>query len=175
MGAEPYIGDIMMFGGNFAPSGWAFCNGQLLPISQNQALFSLLGTMYGGDGMTTFGLPDLRGRLPVGVGQGPGLSNYTEGEPGGTESVTLTTSSLPAHNHPRSAYNDKGDQSSPANGTTAAIVDSSNGLAQGFAASANTAMSPVGATGGGQPHENRQPFLCINFCIATEGIYPSRG
>ena len=174
MGSQPYLGDIMMFGGNFAPEGWALCNGQLMSIAQNSALFSILGTTYGGDGMNTFGLPDLRGRLPISFGQGPGLSNYQQGEASGSETVTLTSATIPSHNHALNANNDKGDVASPVNAFSAVVLDSTNALSNGYDGTVNTAMDPTGATGGSQPHNNLQPYLCINFCIALEGIYPSR-
>lgn len=178
MPAEPYLGEISLFAGNFAPRGWAFCNGQLLAISQNTALFSILGTTYGGNGQTTFALPDLRGRAPLSAGQGPGLSDYQLGEAGGQETVTLLSAQIPAHTHSLNAFNDKGDQSLPGNNVPAVVVDSSNGTANAYtASSANTVMSPtaIGATGGNQPHENRQPYLALNYIIALEGIFPSRG
>lgn len=174
MGSQPYLGDIMMFGGNFAPEGWALCNGQLMSIMQNQALFSILGTTYGGDGVTTFGLPDLRGRLPISLGQGPGLSNYPEGQASGSETVTLLSMQIPAHNHPLNANNDKGDISNPTSAFSAVVLDSKNSLSNGYAASANSAMDASGASGGNQPHNNMQPYLCVNFCIALEGAFPSR-
>jgi microcystin-dependent protein len=167
---EPFLGQLSLFGFGFPPRGWAKCDGQILPIAQNTALFSLLGTTYGGDGRTTFALPDLRGRVPVHQGQGPGLSNYDLGEVLGAESVTLTTQQLPPHGHgiqgaataasksPSGAvpgYNDAGSSYGPPDGTQMA----------------NTMCQPTGA---GQPHENRQPTLAMNWCIATEGIFPSR-
>ena len=177
MSADPYIGEISIFAGNFAPRGWAFCNGQLLPIAQNTALFSILGTTYGGNGTTTFALPDLRGRAPLSSGQGPGLSDYDLGQSGGTETVTLTTNEIPAHNHSVGAFNNKGDQSNPTNNVNAIVVDSSNGTANAYAASANATMNngAVGSTGGSQPHNNMQPYLTLNFIIALQGVFPSRG
>ena len=169
---DPYLGEIRIFGGNFAPLGWAFCAGQLLPIAQYDALFSLLGTTYGGDGQTTFGLPDLRGRAPIHAGQGPGLTNRTPGEMGGSEATTLTQAQLPAHTHVPLASPDAGTSTGPTDGVWAA---SSTGDKQ-YAAAPDTAMNPatISATGGNQPHENRQPFLAANFIIALEGIYPPR-
>lgn len=174
--ADPFLGEIRMFAGNFAPRGWAFCAGQILSISQNTALFSLLGTTYGGNGQTTFALPDLRGRAPVSSGQGPGLSNYNLGEMAGSESVTLLTSQMPAHTHAANASTQPGSASSPANGVCASGVDSQGGSVNGYVAAPNTTMAPqaIGAAGGSQPHENRPPFLCVNFIIALQGIYPSR-
>ena len=165
----------MMFAGTFAPRGWAFCSGQLLPIAQNTALFSILGTTYGGNGQTTFALPDLRGRAPVHGGQGPGLSTYTIGEQGGTESVTLLSTQMPAHTHTLQADQNAADSTDPA-----AHLMGNIGVGQTptqySSGSANTAMNPtsIGPAGGSQPHANMQPFLCVNFIIALEGIYPSR-
>src|SRR5689334_10566877 len=170
--AEPFLSEIRIFSFNFPPKGWAFCNGQLLPINQNQALFSLLGTTYGGDGQTTFGLPDLRGRAPIHAGQGPGLTNRTPGEMGGSETVTLTQAQLPGHTHVPLASPDPGTSTGPTDGVWAA---SSTGDKQ-YASASDTAMNPatISTTGGNQPHENRQPYLAANFIIALEGIYPSR-
>ncbi len=166
--AEPFIAQIMMFGGNFAPRGWAMCNGQILSIAQNTALFSLLGVTYGGDGQTTFGLPDLRGRVPVGFGQGPGLSPVILGQAAGVEFVALLQNQMPQHNHPISASNGAATGSRPGNAFLSA--------GGSYSTSADTTMNPamVGISGGGQPHENRQPFLGINFIIALEGIFPAR-
>lgn len=167
---EPYIGTIQMFGFNFAPRGWALCNGQLLSIAQNTALFSLLGTQYGGNGQTTFALPDLQGRVAIHQGQGPGLSSYTIGEVSGTETVTLIQQQMPQHNHLINASNNDPTDSTPQNNVPANIP------AGGYGATANINMNPAmgGLAGGSQPHENRQPFLVINFCIALVGIFPSR-
>jgi microcystin-dependent protein len=171
---EPFIGEIKLFAGNFAPRGWAFCDGQLLPISQWQALFSILGTMYGGDGRTTFALPDLRGRAPIHPGNGPGLSNYQVGEKGGVEQVTLTTNQMPTHTHSLNANTNTGDHPDPAG---ASLADT-KGRDRDYLKSGevNTSMSAqsIGNTGGGQPHENRPPYLAVNYIIALEGIYPSR-
>ena len=167
--AEPFLGEIMIFAGNFAPRGWAMCNGQILPIAQNTALFSILGTTYGGNGQTTFALPDLRGRAPVHFGQGPGLSSYSLGQSGGVESVALLQTQLPQHSHVANASSADATSSKP-DGT----VPSSGGAYA--AASDGTIMSPGFITGGGgnQPHENVQPYLAVNFVIALEGIFPSR-
>jgi microcystin-dependent protein len=167
--SEPFLAQIMMFGGNFAPRGWALCNGQILPIAQNTALFSLLGTTFGGNGQTTFGLPDLRGRVPVHAGQGPGLSNVSLGEAAGNESVTLTQNQMPQHTHGVAASNGGSTASRPAGNVLAAGGSYAS-------ASDGTTMNPamIGAAGGGQPHENRQPYLGVNFIIALEGIFPSR-
>ncbi len=166
---EPFIGQIQAFGFNFAPRGWAQCNGQLLSISQNTALFSLLGTMYGGNGQTTFGLPDLRGRFPLSAGQGPGLPFYSQGQMGGTESVSILTTNLPSHNHQLLAA-EEGTTDNP----SGAIIAGSGTNA--FATSQNVVMSPnsVGPTGGNQPIGIKNPYLCINYCIALVGIFPSR-
>jgi microcystin-dependent protein len=167
--SEPFIGEIRMFGGNFAPRGWAFCNGQLLSISQNTALFSLIGTFYGGDGQTTFALPDLRSRVPMHQGQGPGLTAYGVGEQAGTETVTLITSQMPAHNHVVNASNGPVNSTRPANAVPAKGGSYTT-------ANPDTTMHPaaVGSAGGSQPHGNRQPSLCVSFIIAMEGIFPSR-
>ena len=167
--SEPFIAQIMMFGGNFAPRGWALCNGQILSIAQNTALFSLLGTTFGGNGQTTFALPDLRGRVPVHPGQGPGLSSVTLGEVGGVETVTLTQNQIAGHGHGVAASNGTAGASRPAN----------NFLAAGGSyatATDGTVMNPgmIQASGGSQPHENRQPYLGVNFIIALQGIFPSR-
>lgn len=167
--ASPFLGQISLFGFNFAPRGWAFCQGQILSIAQNTALFSLLGTMYGGNGQTTFGLPDLRGRVPVGQGQGPGLPSVTIGEVSGEVAHTLITTEIPAHNHALNAFSTTGTETVPANGVPANTQGSVN-------ATANTAFAAptVGITGGSQPHNNMQPYLGLNFSIAIEGIFPSR-
>lgn len=168
--SSPYIGEIRMFGGNFAPAGWALCDGSLLPISENDALFILIGTTYGGDGQNTFALPDLRGRVPVHMGQGPGLSNYTIGQQGGTEQVTLTVNQIPQHTHPGQAQSASGTQSSPANGVWAAST-----LSQYSSNNATATMNSqsIGAAGGSQPHDNMLPFQCISFIIALFGVYPN--
>ncbi|HUR23841.1 MAG TPA: tail fiber protein [Acidimicrobiales bacterium] len=167
--SEPFIAQIMMFGGNFAPRGWALCNGQILPIAQNTPLFSLLGTTYGGNGQTTFALPDLRGRVPVHTGQGPGLSNVVLGQAGGSEAVTLLQTQMPQHGHGVAASNSSAGASRPAN----------NFLAAGGSyatATDGTVMNPgmIQGSGGSLPHENRQPYLGVNFIIALVGIFPSR-
>ena len=168
-GMEPFIGQIMLFAGNFAPRGWAFCNGQLLPIAQNQALFSILGTTYGGDGRVTFALPDLQGRSPMHWGNGPGLTPRTLGERSGAETVTLLQNNLPAHTHAFLASSAAG-AGDPENRSVAAAK------AYGPAVSlTNFAPSSIGATGGSQPHDNMQPYLTINYMIALVGIFPSRG
>jgi microcystin-dependent protein len=171
--SEPFLGEIRMFTGNFAPAGWAMCNGQILSIAQNTALFSLLGTTYGGDGQTTFALPDLRGRVPIHFGQGPGLSSYSEGQTGGAESVVLISTQIPAHTHSVNAATTGGNQASPASGFPAV---ESTGTSLNYSPTSNTTMngSMIAPNSGGQAHENRQPFLAVNFIIALQGIYPSR-
>lgn len=170
---ETFLGEIRMFAGNFAPTGWAFCQGQLLPIAQNQALFSLLGTTYGGDGRTSFALPDLRGRVPVGFGQGPGLSNREIGEKFGSELVTLNINQMPSHNHTVNAVTTEGNQNLPTNSLPA----NTKALDKEYSdANANTTMKAtmVNPTGGNQPFGVSQPSLGVNFIIALQGIYPSR-
>jgi microcystin-dependent protein len=166
---EPFIGQLMCVGFNFAPKGWALCNGQLLSIAQNTALFSLLGTMYGGDGRTTFGLPDLRGRAPLGFGQGPGLQSYNQGESGGSETVTLTGQQIPAHTHTVNCSSSEGDSTTPAD-TVPAVGGS-------YTATPNATMSPAmipPSGGGNQAHANMQPYQVQNWIIALQGIFPSR-
>ncbi len=172
--ADQFIGEIRPFAGNFAPIGWALCNGQLLPIAQNTALFSLLGTQFGGNGQTTFALPNLQARFPMGQGQGPGLSERVMGEDTGSATVTMLAGEIPAHTHElRAAL-------SPTTGTASAAValaPAAGGVPMYRAAGANQrALAPesVGAAGGNQPHENRQPYLAVNFIIALQGIFPPR-
>lgn len=171
--SEPFVGEIRMFAGNFAPRGWAFCDGQLLAVSQNDALFSLFGTIYGGDGRTTFGLPDCRGRIPVHQGQGPGLGDYRLGSKGGAEAVTLTTAQLPLHNHPLQVSTATGPETNPGGNVLAGST-----LLEGFADETPTVAMASQAlpttTGGSRPHQNLQPFLAVNFIVALFGIYPSR-
>jgi microcystin-dependent protein len=162
-----------MFGGNFAPRGWALCDGQLLAVSQNDALFSLLGTIYGGDGRTTFGLPDLRGRLPIHAGQGPGLSNRQLGSKSGTETETLTVAQIPAHDHDMFASTEAGNTMSPGSSFLA-----NTGRVRMYRATSGTNVTMHANTlanaGGSQGHTNLMPSLCVNFIIALVGIYPSR-
>lgn len=167
----PYIGQIQAFGFTFAPVGWALCDGQLLSVQQNEALFSLLGTIYGGDGRNTFGVPDLRGRLPVHFGQGPGLANRTIGQKYGEEKVFLQTSQIPAHHHTIApgANTADGTISSPGGNYFAATA---NGYFN--ATNANLGNADTGMTGGGGAHNNMQPYQVISWCIALQGIYPSR-
>ena len=164
--AQPYVGEIRMFAGNFAPAGWAFCEGQLLPISENETLFQLIGTTYGGDGQSTFGLPDLRGRIPIHEGNG-----FTLAEQGGVETVTLTVNQMPAHSHPLLVNTQQGGQNSPANNDLAA----GKTVSLFRQAAPTVALSPatVGIVGGSQPHDNFQPYLCIDFIISLFGIFPS--
>jgi len=170
--SEPFVGEIRMFAGNFAPRGWAFCDGQLLAVSQNDALFSLLGTVYGGDGRTTFGLPDLRGRLPIHAGTGPGLSPRRLGAKGGAESVTLTNNQLPSHSHGYHGTTSAGGQASPGGNIAASRVN--DPLYVEDATSVNMSTNAISTTGGSRSHTNLMPFLCVNFIIALVGIYPSR-
>jgi microcystin-dependent protein len=163
--ATPFIAQITLFAGNFAPRGWAFCNGQILSIAQNTALFSILGTTYGGNGQTTFALPDLRSRVPLHPGQGPGLSTYDLGQQAGVETVTLTANELPAHSHT--------SQVSSAEQTTNR-AESGVPAKGGVYGPADTAGPAGGVAGGNQPHTNVQPYLALNFIIALEGIFPSR-
>ncbi|HEV7719989.1 MAG TPA: tail fiber protein [Iamia sp.] len=171
MSVEPYVGQISMAGFNFAPRGWALCNGQIMSIQQNTALFSLLGTQFGGNGVQTFGLPDLRGRVPIHQGQGNGLTNRVMGELSGSETVTLITSEMPQHNHFVNVTSGDASAKSPANNVLAgtaspiyAVAPNGNFLNQ----------QTLTLTGGSQPHQNMQPYQVISFIIALEGIFPSR-
>jgi len=171
MSANPLLGEIFMFAGNFAPRGFALCDGQLLPISSNTALFSLLGTTYGGDGRTTFGLPDLRGRVPLHPGSGPGLTTRRLGEKSGAENVTLNTTQIPSHSHQMRAQSAEGDSNIPTNAIPA--KSGTGGYSTG-AADVNMAAGASLAAGGSQSHTNVQPFLGVNFIIALTGVFPSR-
>jgi len=176
--SEPFIGQIATFAFNFAPRFWAICSGQLLPIAQNMALFSLLGTQYGGNGTTNFALPDLRGRAGLNGGQGPGLSSYTIGQVGGVENVTLTLSQIPQHTHTWTATTLVGNQPSPANNFLAGGVVPSGTQIPAYAP-AGGAVVPLAAdtlatVGSSSGHPNMQPFLVMNYCIALSGIFPSR-
>jgi microcystin-dependent protein len=175
---EGTIGEIRMFAGTFAPRSWAFCSGQLMAIAQNTALFSILGTTYGGNGQTTFALPDLRGRGPVGVGQGPGLPLVDLGQVGGEPTVTLLTTQVPAHNHTLLASTGLGDASTPVAGKSLGVVTdaTANPLNAYATAAPSVALAPqsIGNTGGSQPHNNLPPFLGMNYIICLEGIFPSR-
>ena len=169
---EPFIGQLMLFAGNFAPRGWALCDGQLLSIAQNTALFSILGTTYGGDGRVTFALPDLRGRVPVHAGQGPGLSFYTLGQQAGTETVTLNLTQIPTHGHTFApgCSSDPPSSQTPENNVLASLET------QSFSGEANAAMRAgnTSTAGGSQAHANLPPYTCLNYCVALEGIFPSR-
>lgn len=165
--SEPFLGEIRPFGFGFTPKGWASCDGQLLLIAQNSALFSLLGTMYGGDGRTTFGLPDLRGRAGMHVNR-----THTQGERGGEEGVALTAAQIPLHSHTANCSNVLGTQTSPAGKFWA--QDSDGNVVFSSAGGATMAAAAVGNAGGGQPHPNMQPYLVVNYCIAVQGIFPSR-
>ncbi len=170
--SEPFVGEIRMFAGNFAPRNWAFCDGQLLAISQNDALFSLLGTIYGGDGRTTFGLPDMRGRIPIHAGTGPGLSQRRLGTRGGSEQVTVTTNQLPSHSHPMAVSSDVSNSPNPGNNVTAR--PSSVDLYINDTPDVSLASQAITSLGGGQSHDNIMPVTAIHFIIALFGIYPSR-
>ena len=168
--SNPYIGEIRMFGGNFAPVGWALCQGQLMAISENDALFNLIGTTYGGDGQNTFGLPDLQGRLPLHQGSG-----FVIGQAAGVESVTLTTTQIPQHGHGMLGSNDQGSSNAPGN----AVLGSTPAAAQAFPYGTDSPLaaidpSSIQPSGGSQPHDNFQPYLCINFIIALYGVYPTQ-
>lgn len=171
--STPYVGEIRMFAGNFAPVGWAFCQGQPLSISENPTLFALIGTTYGGDGRSTFALPDLQGRFPLHTGSGPGLSDYFIGQMGGTESVTLSTAQMPAHNHNANCSGGTGNAGTPAGnywstdpaGATAAYNENGG---------AAMAAGAIGTTGGSLPHDNMSPFVAVNFIISLFGVFPSQ-
>lgn len=172
--AQPYVGEIRMFAGNFAPAGWMFCDGQLLPISENEVLFQLIGTTYGGDGESTFALPNMQSRIPIHMGTGPDGTTYQLAEQAGTEQETLTVQQIPSHNHAVLANGNSGGGTSPQGSYLARnasadfyIDDTSGGLV-----SLNT--NTISPTGGSQPHNNVQPFLCINFIISLFGIFPSQ-
>jgi microcystin-dependent protein len=165
--AQPYVGEIRMFAGNFAPAGWMFCEGQLLPISENETLFQLIGTTYGGDGQSTFALPDLRGRLPIHQGNG-----FTLAETGGVESVTLTASQMPSHNHAFLASTAAATANSPV-GALYAQSSTINMYIEDVT-NANLGANAISAVGGSQPHDNFQPYLCVDFIISLFGIFPSQ-
>ncbi|BCG77405.1 phage tail protein [Mesorhizobium sp. 113-3-3] len=173
--ADPFVAEIRIFPFNFAPKGWAWCDGQLLPLSQNTALFSLLGTTYGGDGKSNFALPDLQGSVPMHPGQGPGLSLHDLGETGGSETVTLLESEIPMHNHTMRATVENGTQGTLTPGIT--LATSANGAVFQKTTNANLVpMSPnaLAPAGGDQPHNNMQPYLTCYFCIALQGVFPPR-
>ena len=177
---DPFLGQISQLGCNFAPQGWALCQGQLLSISQQTALFSLLGVNFGGDGRTNFQLPDLRGRAPVGFGQGPGLSTYNIGQSGGNETVSINSANYPAHSHTLFATASAATGNAPNGLFEAQGQDAGRGavnLALYSSSGTPTTLAPAALTaaaGGGQPHNNRQPYLALNFCIALQGIFPAR-
>ena len=173
--ADPFVAEIRIFPFNFAPTGWASCDGQIMPISQNTALFSLLGTTYGGDGKSTFALPDLQGRAPMHPGQGPGLSLHDLGEEGGSDTVTLLESEIPSHSHVAQASADPANAQAP--NAQVALARSSGGSAystttSGLAMMATQTLAP---TGGSLPHNNLAPYLTLTFCIALQGVFPPRG
>lgn len=172
--ATPFIAEIRMFAGNFAPRGNAFCNGQILAISQNTALFSLLGTTYGGNGTSTFALPNLQGRTPIGAGDGPGLSPRSLGEQAGSETVTLQQAEIPAHSHVPQSSSAGGTSTDPTNAVWAASVGGRTPPPRYASANNLVAMDPTWNAGNSQPHENRQPYLAISFVIALQGIFPAR-
>src|SRR5215210_3159178 len=177
--AQPYVGELRMFAGNFAPAGWMFCEGQLLPISENEALFQLIGTTYGGDGQSTFGLPDLQGRVPLHMGQGNGLSSYVIGQAAGVESVTLTTQTIPTHNHFSQIAASPATSTSPGNNILAnEAIGNPQATCFSYGPFGGTqsalATATLGITGGSQPHENQQPLLVLNFIISLFGVYPSQ-
>lgn len=189
--SDPFIGQIVLFGFNFAPRGWATCSGQIMPLSQNVALFSILGTTYGGNGSTTFGLPDLQGCAAIGAGQGPALSEYNIGQTGGTATVDLVTAQMPQHSHAFAVSTDQASAASPAGNLLARAVRPLDGgdpqapgprQAQANFYSPNPqntrtalAANAIGPTGGGEAHNNMQPYLALNFCIALLGQFPTRG
>ncbi len=182
---EAYIGNVLLFAGNFAPRGWLFCDGQILSISQHTALFSILGTTYGGNGTTTFALPDLRSRVPVGIGQGPGLSPIVLGQMGGAETVTLNANQIPAHTHTATVAVNAGTDANLSNVATGRVLSSEvkgggvpplmyTDSANATQLRAGAATATIAPTGGSQPHSNVQPYLGLNYIICVEGIYPSR-
>ncbi|MEO6758923.1 MAG: tail fiber protein [Saprospiraceae bacterium] len=169
--AQPYVGEIRMFAGNFAPAGWMFCEGQLLPISENETLFQLIGTTYGGDGQSTFSLPDLRGRLPIHQGTGPGLTNRVLAETLGVEEVILMVSQITAHTHPFLANNQVADTPNPGNNFLG--LSSQVDMFYGDVPGVPMNVGAVTATGSSQPHTNFMPYLCVDFIISLFGIFPS--
>lgn len=166
--AQPYVGEIRMFAGNFAPAGWMFCEGQLLPISENETLFQLIGTTYGGDGQSTFALPDLRGRLPMHQGNG-----FILAETGGAEEITLTVNQIPAHSHPLLATSDPASDSGPATNVLGQTKTAGIFMYLEDVPSVNLAATSISPVGGSQPHTNFQPYLCVDFIISLFGIFPS--
>ncbi len=180
--SDPYVGEIRMFAGNFAPRSWAFCDGQLLQVSQNNSLFSLFGTIYGGDGRTTFGLPELRGRVPIHYGSGPGLTPRKLGAKGGTENETLSINTMPSHSHTWQASSQPPTESRPAGNVTASAIAVGDPYADAPSALpgpatnrlADGAIPAITKVGGGQSHANVQPFQCIYYIVSLQGVYPSR-
>lgn len=181
--SQPFVGQVIMFGGNFAPAGWMMCSGQIIPISENDVLFQLIGTTYGGDGQSTFALPDLRGRVPVHQGQGAGLSNYVIGQASGAESVTLNTNQIPQHNHMMLTTAQTATAATPSTGTIMANENVSNGSNNPYTYAPYNAGTPaqqplsgasIAQTGGNQPHNNIQPVLTVTYCISLFGIFPSQ-
>ena len=172
--ADPYIGEIRMFGGNFAPVGWSFCDGSTLSIAQYDALFNLIGTTYGGDGVNNFNLPDLRGRLPIHQGQGNGLSARAIGQAAGAENVTLNQSQIPSHTHTPLANSGAGSVDNPYASYWAGSTTTPQ-FASGSLSNTTMSADTIGFTGGNQPHSNMQPYLAVSFIIALEGIYPTQG
>ena len=166
--AQPYVGEIRMFAGNFAPAGWMFCEGQLLPISENETLFQLIGTTYGGDGQSTFALPDLRGRLPLHQGNG-----FILAETGGAEEITLTVNQIPAHSHPALGSTNTGTATAPLNSVLCNLPVATNSAYGTDNPQTNLSPQSVSSVGGSQPHTNFQPYLCVDFIISLFGIFPS--
>jgi microcystin-dependent protein len=171
---DPFVAEIRIFPFNFAPKGWAFCDGQILPLSQNTALFSLLGTTYGGDGKSNFALPNMQGNAPMHPGQGPGLSLHDLGETGGSETVTLLESEMPAHSHGMMAASASATKSIPTGNSFARVSGATPYQPPAGAALAPMADTGVAPAGGDQPHNNLEPYLTLNFCIALQGVYPPR-
>jgi microcystin-dependent protein len=171
--AQPFIGEVRMFAGNFAPLGWLFCDGSLLPISEYETLFNLIGTTYGGDGQSTFALPDLRGRVPIHQGPLAGGSTYVIGQSGGVESVTLTTQQIPNHGHALVASGGAGSASGPG-GNVPALAVGNLYVGSPTSPTVNLSEMAIGSAGGSQPHDNLQPFLCVSFIISLFGIFPPR-
>jgi microcystin-dependent protein len=170
--SQPYVGEIRMFGGNFAPAGWSFCDGQLLPISENDVLFNLIGTTYGGDGQETFALPNLQSRVPLHPGTSPGGITYQLGQADGVETVTLTVNQIPGHNHAVLASKNTGSTPQPQNNVPA--QNSSVMVYRAQAGALPMATQMISNTGGSQPHENLQPFACVNFIISLFGVFPTQ-
>lgn len=173
--ADPFVAEIRIFPFNFAPKGWAFCDGQLLPLSQNTALFSLLGTTYGGNGKSNFALPDLQGRAPMQPGQGPGLSLHDLGESAGSETVTLLESEIPAHSHALTSQGAPGDSATPQGNAYARVIGATPYQPPAGAPLVTMSDQALAPAGGDQPHNNLMPYLTFNFCIALQGVFPPRG